>query len=233
MLACGYHDWFTNPEAVHRYYESRRRVLFTDKKPERAEIVLKNKRKSKITQGQRRVYHLAYMHPYSMINMQLYDARSKFVKPCEEKYWHKLSFTCMSEEESATKDENNDKYIIRHSPNWRSAGKELFCLNTTVVISLDMILLISKLDKRLLKSSKLSGKNFTRLRRKDGEPIFCVPPPGVPKWAVDSTLRQSDSDIDVSSSVGTSDLGSSSVAVSTEVDSDVEDSDFAIEESRS
>ena len=49
---------------------------------------------------------------------QLYDARAKVVKPCEQKYWHQLSFTCMSEEESATEDENNDKYIIRHSPNW-------------------------------------------------------------------------------------------------------------------
>ena len=42
-------------EAVHRYYESRRRVLFTDKKPERVEAAIKNKKKTKTTQGQRRV----------------------------------------------------------------------------------------------------------------------------------------------------------------------------------
>ena len=42
-------------EAVHRYYESRRRVLFTDKRPERVETVKKNKRKTRTTQGQRRV----------------------------------------------------------------------------------------------------------------------------------------------------------------------------------
>lgn len=66
---------------------------------------------------------------YIVFNMtkQLYDARAKVVKPCEQKYWHQLSFTCMSEEESATEDENNDKYIIRHSPNWRSPGKK--CLS--------------------------------------------------------------------------------------------------------
>lgn len=33
-------------KAVHRYYESRRRIQFTDKKPERVDIVKENKRKS-------------------------------------------------------------------------------------------------------------------------------------------------------------------------------------------
>ena len=88
-----------------------------------------------------------------------------------------------------------------------------------------MKLLITKLDKRLLKSSKASGKNFTRLKRMDGEPITSVPPLGVPKWAVDSTF-QSDSEAR-SSGV---DIGSSSVGGgSTEVESEQEDSDFAIE----
>ena len=105
----------------------------------------------------------------------------------------------MSEEESATEDENNDKYIIRHSPSWRSAGKEFFCLSAIVVIFIRYESLISKLDKKLLKSSKNSGKNFTRLRREDGEPIVCAPPAGAPKWAVDSTFWQSDSEVGSSS----------------------------------
>lgn len=46
---------FLTTEAVHRYYQSRRRLLFTDAKPERAEIVKQNKRKTGISQGQRRV----------------------------------------------------------------------------------------------------------------------------------------------------------------------------------
>ena len=29
----------------------------------------------------------------------------------------------MSEEDSASEDENNDKYILRHTPTWRSEGK--------------------------------------------------------------------------------------------------------------
>ena len=45
--------------------------------------------------------------------MQLYDARSKFVKPCEEKYWRQLSFSYMSEEESSTEEENTSFVIHR------------------------------------------------------------------------------------------------------------------------
>ena len=94
-----------------------------------------------------------------------------------------------------------------------------------------MTLLISKLDKRLLKASQRSGKNFTRLRREDGEPIICAPPLGVPKWAVDSNFWQSYSTGDAgSSSVSGSDLSSTtSVGLSTEVDSVSEDSDFSVE----
>lgn len=139
----------------------------------------------------------------------------------------------MSEEESSTEDESNGKYIIRHSPDWRSTGKELFCLHIIIIFKIDMKLLITKLDKRLLKSSKSSGKNFTRLKREDGEPIICAPPLNAPKWAVDSTYWQSDSDVYSSgvSGAGTSDLGNSTVGLSTEVEADTEDSDFAIEES--
>ena len=37
-------------EAVHRYYESQRRVLFTDKKLERVERAMKNRKKTRTTQ---------------------------------------------------------------------------------------------------------------------------------------------------------------------------------------
>ena len=76
---------------------------------------------------------------HNNITSQLYDARSKFVKPCEEKYWQQLSFTCMSEEESATEDENNGKYIIRHSPSWRSAGKEFVLVKHNYIYNIFVI----------------------------------------------------------------------------------------------
>ena len=53
-------------------------------------------------------------------------------------------------------------------------------------------MLIAKLDKRLSKLSKKSGKRFKRLERIDGEPTFCIPPPGIPKWAVESGCLESD-----------------------------------------
>ena len=48
-------------EAVHRYYESQRRVLFTDKRPERVETAKTNRRKTRTTQGQRRVCLYLYI----------------------------------------------------------------------------------------------------------------------------------------------------------------------------
>lgn len=45
------------------------------------------------------------------------------VRECEEKYWQQLSTGCMSEEDGATEDENNEKYIVRHAPTWRSERK--------------------------------------------------------------------------------------------------------------
>ena len=38
-------------EAVHQYYESRCHVLFTDKKLERVETAMKNRKKTRTTQG--------------------------------------------------------------------------------------------------------------------------------------------------------------------------------------
>ena len=50
-------------------------------------------------------------------------------------------------------------------------------------------LLISKLDKRLVKSSEKSDKNFRRLRRETGEPVVCSPAAGTPKWAIDANFQ--------------------------------------------
>ena len=55
--------------------------------------------------------------------MQLFSAHAKMVRKCEEKYWQQLSFGCMSEEDSASEDINNEKFIIRHTPIWRSESK--------------------------------------------------------------------------------------------------------------
>ena len=49
-------------------------------------------------------------------------------------------------------------------------------------------LLIAKLDKRLVKSSEKSGKNFKRLRREVGEPVVSSPEVGTPKWAIDKNF---------------------------------------------
>jgi len=49
-----YPKYFPILEAVHRYYESRRRLLYNDKKLERKDKVAINK-KTRISQGQRRV----------------------------------------------------------------------------------------------------------------------------------------------------------------------------------
>ena len=104
--------------------------------------------------------------------------------------------------------------IIRHSPSWRSAVRNLFWLNTIIYIFcyIDMKRLITKLDKRLLKSSKASGKNFTRLKRIDGEPITHLSHHLV--WLLIPPFNRI---VSGSSSVG---------GRSTEV---LEDSDFAIE----
>jgi len=59
------------------------------------------------------------------ILLQLFSVRSKMVRKCEEKYWQQLFFGCMSEEDSANEDENNDKFIVRHTPTWRSGGNRL------------------------------------------------------------------------------------------------------------
>lgn len=47
--------------------------------------------------------------------------------------------------------------------------------------------------KLLLIFSKISRKNFTCLRCKDGKSIFCAPPPGASECTVDITFRESDS----------------------------------------
>lgn len=56
-----------------------------------------------------------------------------------------------------------------------------------MIFNADLNMLLMKLDKRLDKLSESSGKKFKRLERQSGEPIYCNPPPGVPKWAIDSS----------------------------------------------
>ena len=51
---------------------------------------------------------------------QLYEKRGKYVRETERRYWSVLSSSFMSEE-SAVEDENGEKIIKRHPPQWRSA----------------------------------------------------------------------------------------------------------------
>ena len=87
-------------------------------------MVKENRRKTRISQGQRRVSHWSGIWQCiwdSIVFLQLFDQRSKHVKDSEKKYWLQLSSACMNEE-SMAEDENGDKYIKRHPPNWRSAS---------------------------------------------------------------------------------------------------------------
>ena len=114
-------------EAVHRYYESRRRILFTDKRPERVETVKKNRKKlePRKDNGEYVLLFCILWYVYFLI-LQLFDSRAKVVRKAEERFWKQLSFSCMSEEDSANEDENHSRYIIRHSPSWRSSGNYCF-----------------------------------------------------------------------------------------------------------
>ena len=71
------------------------------------------------------------------------------VRKAEERFWKQLSFSCMSEEDSASEDENHSSYIICHSPSWRSSGN--YCLLNAYLVFADLNMLIAKLDKRLSK----------------------------------------------------------------------------------
>ena len=92
--------------------------------------------------------------------------------------------------------------------------------------------MISKLDKRIVKSSKKSDKNFRRLRREVGEPVVCLPAAGTPKWAIDVNFQ-------MQPQLQGDESGGAGLQLGTEVevpnsDSDVDpesevDSDFALE----
>jgi len=95
--------------------------------------------------------------------------------------------------------------------------------------------LISKLDKRLGKSSKKSDKNFKRLQREDGEPLVCPPPAGTPTWAVDVSFQMLPQVLDSDDSGGTHGQGSEDNEITANdnpseslVESEA-DSDFALE----
>lgn len=57
-----------------------------------------------------------------LFTLQLFDLRAKVIRETEKKFWKQLTFSCMSEEDSASEDENHNRYIVRHSPSWRSRG---------------------------------------------------------------------------------------------------------------
>lgn len=126
-------------------------------------------------------------------------------------------------EESAAEDENGEKYIIRHTPSWRSDGENCYIILIVqfILLSLDLNNLIAKLDKRLLKADKKKGKHFKRLRRESGSVVNLNPPENIPKWALNAGYQSPDTSVELESSiVETSRLSS---------DPSESDSDFAIE----
>ena len=58
---------------------------------------------------------------------KLLDEHAKVVRKAEEMYWKQLKFSCMSEEDSTTEDENNKRHIVCHSLSWRLAGNNIVC----------------------------------------------------------------------------------------------------------
>jgi hypothetical protein len=87
--------------AVHRYYESRRRIGI-EELPDRQEKAAEQKKKRKYRARQQRAF----------------DRRKKFVRETEERYWQYVNPACMTEESDADEGEN-DK-IINHRLIWRS-----------------------------------------------------------------------------------------------------------------
>ena len=67
------------------------------------------------------------------------SSRAKVVRKAEERFWKQLSFSCMSEEDSASEDENHSRFIICHSPSfWRSSGNCLLNVYLVFIIKLQV-----------------------------------------------------------------------------------------------
>ncbi|XP_065902198.1 uncharacterized protein [Dysidea avara] len=98
--------WLLILEAVHRYYESRRRKLVTDVRPDRVAIKEANDRNTKVRSRQK----------------ALYDRRKKLCATKEEKKrWREIIPAYMTEES----DDGEGSYRT-HSPSWRSTELEDF-----------------------------------------------------------------------------------------------------------
>lgn len=88
--------------AVHRYYESRRR-LGIEELPDRQEKAAEQRKKRKYRARQQRSY----------------DRRRKFVREAEMRYWEHISPACMTEESDSEQGER----IVTHQLMWRSDCK--------------------------------------------------------------------------------------------------------------
>lgn len=107
--------------AVHRYYESRRR-LFNDEKPERspkATITKINTRKRLL----RRKVFMYYFCNVLLLCTQLYTDRQKVLKNDKEReLWCSLNHDYMTEESEQENDEGQ-LHINQHFLSWRSHSK--------------------------------------------------------------------------------------------------------------
>lgn len=89
--------------AIHRYYESRRRIVIEDL-PERQDKSNFQKKKRKYRARQQRMY----------------DRRSKVVIDDEQKHWEHINPSCMTEES----DDDGGEKIVTHKLQWRSPALE-------------------------------------------------------------------------------------------------------------
>ncbi|XP_065919235.1 uncharacterized protein [Dysidea avara] len=89
--------------AIHRYYESRRRIVIEDL-PERQDKSNFQKKKRKYRARQQRMY----------------DRRSKGVLEDEMKHWEHINPSCMTEES----DDDGGEKIVTHKLQWRSPALE-------------------------------------------------------------------------------------------------------------
>lgn len=99
---------------------------------------------------------------------QLFDRRSKFVRPRERQLWMQLNSSYMSDEET---DDEEGGFVVQHLE-WRS---ELLCK------------LIRLLDKRYEASRTQKSNSKPRESRRSGSFSLRVPPKDAPKWSLANT----------------------------------------------
>ena len=107
--------------AIHRYYESRRRIVIEDL-PERQDKSNYQKKKRKYRARQQRVCQNNLVLEKFKHFFQMFDRRSKVVMDDEQKHWEHINPSCMTEES----DDDGGEKIVTHKLQWRSPGMYMY-----------------------------------------------------------------------------------------------------------